>query len=519
MPSVPTGSATSTNAGSVNTGHAAVAGTRTPADGETGTSTGTLPAAQVPEQTCAHPAPEWGDVSDSPQSAVEGYTDTDSALPGTKVGLYVSTLRPTWRVTAFRMGYYGATQGCQVWQSAWQHGKNQGTATILPTTSTAVANWEKSLTVDTAGWQPGAYLLRLDTDSTTIRRFMPLIVRSPSLAGRVVILATDTTWQAYNLWGGFSLYFGEPGHTLGRRSRAVTFDRPYNYGRGAAGFFDDLLPVVTLAEKLHLPVAYATDVDIDREPAAFATARAVISAGHDEYYSPVMRRALTTARDRGVNLAFLGSNAIYRKIRYARTKTGPLRLEINYKDATDPIKTPSLVTTQWRDAPSNDPESALTGQSWQCAATKFYPIVVADETSWLFAGTAATKGMSLPSIAGHEFDGIVTTRPIPRPMSIVFHSATRCHDAPATTDTTYYTTPSGAGVFDAGSYFWDCAIDNVCRIPITADTQRIITRVTANLLEAAAAGPIGRAHPVVDNVRQFYPAAPVPTRESGAPTS
>ncbi len=45
--------------------------------------------------------------------------------------------------------------------------------------------------------------------------------------------------------------------------------------------------------------------------------RAVISLGHDEYYSQAMRSALLTARNAGTNLAFLGANAIYRHIRFA----------------------------------------------------------------------------------------------------------------------------------------------------------------------------------------------------------
>lgn len=45
-------------------------------------------------------------------------------------------------------------------------------------------------------------------------------------------------------------------------------------------------------------------------------ARAVISLGHDEYWTPQQRDAVTKARDAGVNVAFLGANACYRRIRF-----------------------------------------------------------------------------------------------------------------------------------------------------------------------------------------------------------
>lgn len=50
-------------------------------------------------------------------------------------------------------------------------------------------------------------------------------------------------------------------------------------------------------------------------PGLLARHRAFISLGQDEYYSLAMRHALVSARDHGVNLVFLGANAIYRHIR------------------------------------------------------------------------------------------------------------------------------------------------------------------------------------------------------------
>jgi hypothetical protein len=52
-------------------------------------------------------------------------------------------------------------------------------------------------------------------------------------------------------------------------------------------------------------------------------ARAVLTLGHDEYWSTAMRQATTTARDRRIDLAFLGGNEVYRLIRFADTPLGP----------------------------------------------------------------------------------------------------------------------------------------------------------------------------------------------------
>ena len=62
----------------------------------------------------------------------------------------------------------------------------------------------------TDDWPAGAYLLKLAADSGG-QRYVPVTVRSPSCAGKVVLKACVQTWQAYNVWGGYNLYKGPNG--------------------------------------------------------------------------------------------------------------------------------------------------------------------------------------------------------------------------------------------------------------------------------------------------------------------
>ena len=82
--------------------------------------------------------------------------------------------------------------------------------TIAPATHMATAPWRPSLTVATAGWPPGSYLLRLDASTAPNGTYRSRSGRRPP-AGAVVILNDNTTWQAYNTWGGYSLYQGPDG--------------------------------------------------------------------------------------------------------------------------------------------------------------------------------------------------------------------------------------------------------------------------------------------------------------------
>ena len=164
-------------------------------------------------------------------------------------------------------------------------------------------NWRRSLTIATQGWPPGDYLLRLDGASGR-SSYVPVTLRGPSAAGRLVVVNAVTTWQAYNHWGGYSLYAGPDG-ARADRARIVSFDRPYDYGNGAADFTGNESPLVELAERLGLPLDYVTDVDIEQQPHLLDGALGVLSLGHDEYWSPEMRARLTAARDAGTSIAFL----------------------------------------------------------------------------------------------------------------------------------------------------------------------------------------------------------------------
>jgi hypothetical protein len=449
------------------------------------------------------PTDDWQTAS-PPGTRIEGFADRTSVLPGRQVHLRVSATGTSFTVSAFRMGSYGGAQAATAWHGGPFPVVAQPHATELPATRTVTTSWKPTVTVTAAGWPPGAYLLRLQ-GSDGAQGYVPLTVRSPTTAGRIVIIQAVTDWQAYNDWGGLSLYHGRDGQPV-HRSYAVSFDRPYAGQAGAGDFLGNEVPLITFAERLRLPVAYATDIDLHEDPHLLDGAVAVVSPGHDEYYSSAMRAALTAARDAGTNLVFLGANAVYRHVRLASTARGPDRLEIDYKDSSlDPMtaRNPAESTSQWRSPPGRRPESELIGGFYQCNPTRAR-LVVAPRLSWLTAGMGLKPGQSLGVLVGPEYDRVDLSVRTPHPLQVLFHSPLRCTPTGGgfadASDVTYYSEPSGAGVFDSGTSKWECALSDTACGPGWGDaaTYRVVREVTRRLLEAAAAGPMGRLHPAVD---------------------
>lgn len=444
--------------------------------------------------------PDWRLTRTGPPRAIEGWADATSVVTGGSVGLHVSTTAPTFTVHAIRMGWYAGVRGRQVWASSPLPGRLLPPGRVGPL-GMVTTDWPVSTVLSTAGWPPGSYLLRLD--ASTGQRYVPLQVRLPSARGAVVIVSADTTWQAYNSYGGYSLYQG-PNGAFATRARQVSFDRPYGppAGQGQSEYLENEEPLVAQAERLGLPLDYVSDLDLHAHPHLLDGARAVVFTGHDEYWSLAMRQQVLGFRDAGGNIAFLGANSAYRHIRMQPGPGGPDRVEVCYKIPTeDPLygKDNADVTGQWRYPPDPRPESVLTGVFYRSNPVHA-DMVVVDPSAWMLAGTGAVAGLHLPGVVAPEFDRVDLAVPTPRPMQIIAHSPLVVRGRADTADAAYYSTPSGAGVFATGTIGWIKAMGGANGPAAAAFT----TTVTANVLRAFAAGPAGAAHPAVDNVARFY---------------
>ncbi|WP_157877278.1 N,N-dimethylformamidase beta subunit family domain-containing protein, partial [Streptomyces odonnellii] len=303
----------------------------TPRGHKPDTTTTATPTAAIERERHRPGTSDWRIHATGPPDAVQGFADKVSVLPGEEFGLYVSTTAPGFRVSAYRIGWYGGAQARRVWRSDRVAGRVQRGPRLIAATRTVRADWARSLTVRTDGWPEGAYLLRLDAEHGH-QRYVPLIVRSASARGRTVLMHAPATWQAYNLWGGLDLYQGEGG-AYSTRSLAVSFDRPYDKN-GADKFMVYERAVVVLAERLGLPLAYTTGIDVHADPSALNGATAVVALGHDEYWTPEQRRHVTRARDAGTNVAFLGANTCFRRIRLERTARTAAKTSTNMGTST-----------------------------------------------------------------------------------------------------------------------------------------------------------------------------------------
>ena len=403
-----------------------------------------------------------------PPTSVEGYTSETSVLPGEQVHFHVSTSDGyRYRVEVYRLGWYGGAGArlltCLPGCGSDKAGTRLGSGTEDPVTGVVRAGWPVTDTLSVPeSWVTGYYyaLIRVTDggDDTGARAQVPFIVRDrPGQRSQILVQVPVNTWQAYNPWGGKSLYpFNSTSMAPAVR---VSFDRPLAFT--AQGPFDSEYNLVRFLEREGYDVSYQTDLDTDLRPESLLQHRLVVVAGHDEYWTKRMRDAFQVARANGTNLAFMGSNAAYWQVRYedgGRTLVG-------YKEAApDPEPDPALRTVRFRDLVPARPECALMGVMFlrlreSQSGPVDYTVTAAATTDRWFRGTGFTPGDKVLDVVGNEWDSL-PDQPAPpgcvKPgMTVLFH-----HEGqPANADAVRFTTPSGARVFAGGAQQFSWSLD------------------------------------------------------------
>ncbi len=408
----------------------------------------------------------WGWKDAGP--AIEAYAWPMSLRPGERLGLHVSAAPAArWKARVHRLGWYGGVGGRRVGVIP-----ASGDAAALardappPDSETGIvdAGWPvcESFVVP-EDWVSGVYvaILELTTGphagSATAVRF---VVR-PALAAKpadLLVIQPTNTAQAYNSWGGKTLY--ESTSTDGVPAVKVSYTRPFPPLRDANlnarwPFVYDL-PLLRYLEREGFDVAYGTNVDTQREPWTLLVHRAVMTSGHDEYWTREIRDAFDGARDAGVHLAFMGANTGYWQIRFEDDE----RTIVEYRHAgRDPVLDRGTMTVRFRDLEPPRPECLLLGVQYQegmapPSERRDYTVVSDALGDLWMAGTGFAAGDVLPGLVGYEWDGLQESAIIPGTTAFL-----HCEDELANADVTRYTAASGAHVLACGSLQFAWGLD------------------------------------------------------------
>ena len=419
----------------------------------------------------------------TPLGGIEGYSSEISVAPGELLHLHVSaTPAAPYRVEVYRLGWYrgagGRLMSCLPQCRGSEPGASQPVPAPNPQTGELAAGWPITDTVSVGlNWTSGYFVAKLvlvDGPNAGHAYWVPFIVRAPvGATSAILVQASVNTWQAYNAWGGKSLYtFNSSSSAVpasgSNAAAVVSFDRPFAQGTNTGPFAWEY-QLVRYLERQGFDVSYQADTDTDARPASLLSHKLDVVSGHDEYWSPAMRNALEAARGAGVNLAFLGADIGYWQSRY-----GPGdRSLIEYRSRTlDPAPDPAQKTVPFAQLTPPRPECQLLGIGYHGGGfnpsdpPRSYSVTSAGAAVGWFARTGLVAGARIFDSVGYEWDSVEPGCAVP-PVTVLLHFAglQGARGSPGPADAVTYRDPSGATVISDGSMQLVWALDDFAQTP------------------------------------------------------
>lgn len=382
---------------------------------------------------------------------LQGYADKTSYLPGETVQLFINSPK-NYNLEIYRMGYYEG-KGAQFKVSYGKISGYQQTAAMNK--ETLSANWKKTAHFGIpADWQSGMYLVKI-IDADLKESYIPFVLKdpNPNPNGMGLVIAANT-YQAYNNWGGKSLY----GYNSTNKTATikVSFNRPYRDGYGAGQFFNYEYNMIRWLEKNGYNLSYFTNEDIDQGYLSTSNVKLLLIPGHDEYWTMKSRLEIETLSKTNLNLGVFNANVGYWQVRLEDNN----RTIVAYKDKAnlDPYQTinPALVTTYFRSSPVNLPEDRMFGIMYNGIPEKTVPMVVTNASHWLYEGTGLKDGDQIQGVIGGEVDRYNGSLPN---VEVIAHSPGMFYGKQDYADVVWYQKPEGGKSFAVGTFYWNWFLD------------------------------------------------------------
>lgn len=404
------------------------------------------------------------------------FTGPNSVLPGEKIDFFGANNSGSYNLNLYRLGWYGGKGGRLVYsQDAI---KAPGISTkVDQRTRTTMAAWgpSHSLTVPDY-WRSGMYMA-VATGRNGTQTISPFWVRSQEKTAPVITSAGLLTYSAYSNVVGLSLYGG---------ASSVSLDRPLSTRGGVEETLQLDVACLRFMERNGTDTDYMVDVDSQDNEDIYDGRRLVVMSGHHEYYTDRMRQRLHDAINNRTNVALIGSNALYWKVRLEDSEYGKNRIVVCYKNGGDPNK--ENPTGLFRNHGSHEAQFFGVAYDHVIDAKAVDDWVVSDPNHWAFEGTGMQKGDTIKKAIGPEYDIIFDDIKAGKSREILAESIVSKGPKQGHSYSCVITHESGAKVFTTGSLDFGYALDDFRKgwnrsyqIPVDPRAQQILLNVVKKL--------------------------------------
>jgi len=417
-------------------------------------------------------------------AAIAGYADATSATPGGSLGLHIAGTEATARIDVFRLGLGDGVHVLTVPSVRISPLRNPQPD---PSTGLNEMRWPTSYQLEIPDdWRSGLYVAKVTTNLG--QSYIQFVVR-PLTPVQFILMLPTLTYQAYNNYGGASLYNWRR-RPDSSRGYAVSFDRPYDTESGLATFMRADFPLLVWLEDHGYAPGYVTDVDVAEHPEYVTQANSVVVVGHAEYWTSSMREAFVAAEARGVGVVAFGANLAFWQARLEPSSDGrPDRTLVCYKDGTlDPVAAaqPQLATVRFDQLPDPKFASDLFGANSAGITLELNPFVVTSALRDFAPESGLQSGQGLPALLGGEVDRVAEST---HAIALMEASILNANGVPIAPTASAWVSPGGAHVFAAGTFTWAWGLDPRYAAALPGFPAAAFGRLTSQILAWANAWP------------------------------
>ena len=149
----------------------------------------------------------WDLINVARDHEIEGYASLTSVDAGGEINFFVNTVDRGYTLTIYRIGYYQGLGGRQMTMPLTQPGISQPIPAPNAETGLIECLWTNPCVFKVpADWLSGIYLVKLTGVPSGKKSYIVFVVRNDGRPSDLIFQSTVTTCQAYNAWGGKSLY-------------------------------------------------------------------------------------------------------------------------------------------------------------------------------------------------------------------------------------------------------------------------------------------------------------------------
>ena len=148
---------------------------------------------------------DWRLVMPATNHEIEGYASRTSVGQGERITFYVSTVAPAFNIDIYRMGWYNGDGGRLMRSISGLRGYLQPPAGGLRSPHRVLLASELYPDHPQRSWISGYYLAKL-TAETGPQQYVIFVVHDYASTSTYLVQQSITTYEAYNNWGGNSLY-------------------------------------------------------------------------------------------------------------------------------------------------------------------------------------------------------------------------------------------------------------------------------------------------------------------------